>query len=95
MTKFEETEIAQALDKLPGWKQCDDRQAIEKTYQFADFNEAFGWMSRVALYAEQQNHHPEWFNVWNKVDVTLATHDAGGVTHKDIDLAEFMQRTSA
>jgi len=78
------------LAELSGWKPVDGRDAICKVYEFADFNEAWGFMSRVALKAEQMNHHPEWFNVWNKVDVTLATHDAGGVTALDRELAQFM-----
>lgn len=76
--------------KLSGWSAVDGRDAIRKVYEFADFNEAWGFMSRVAVKAEQMNHHPEWFNVWNKVDVTLATHDAGGVTELDLTLASFM-----
>lgn len=78
------------LVKLTGWQAVDGRDAIRKVYEFADFNEAWGFMSRVAVKAEAMNHHPEWFNVWNKVDVTLATHDAGGVTELDLTLAGFM-----
>ena len=92
MSKLNEEQITQALNDLDGWVRHSDRDAIQKTFQFNDFNEAFGWMCRVALYAEQQNHHPEWFNVWSRVEVTLATHDAGGVTQKDLDLAEFMDQ---
>lgn len=79
-----------ALAALNGWAEVDDRDAITKTFTFRDFNEAFGFMARAALVAEQADHHPEWFNVYNKVDVTLSTHDAGGLTRKDIDLAAFM-----
>ena len=79
-----------ALEKLPGWKEIDRRDAITRTFTFIDFSAAFGFMMRVALRAEQIDHHPEWFNVYNQVEVTLATHDAGGVTQKDIDLAIFM-----
>ena len=75
---------------MNGWTKVNDREAIFKTFTFGDFNEAFGFMSRVALKAEQINHHPEWFNVWNRVSVTLSTHDANGLTVLDIDLAEFM-----
>jgi len=78
------------IAKLSGWSAVDGRDAIRKVFEFADFNEAWGFMSRVAVKAEQMNHHPEWFNVWNKVDVTLATHDAGGVTELDLTLASFM-----
>ena len=79
-----------ALSKLDEWELVEGREAIAKTFKFADFNAAFGFMSRVALKAEAMNHHPEWFNVYNTVDVVLATHDAGGVTGFDIKLANFM-----
>jgi 4a-hydroxytetrahydrobiopterin dehydratase len=79
-----------ALGKLQGWSELTGRDAIQKKFTFKDFNEAFGFMARVALIAEKLDHHPEWFNVYNKVEVTLATHDAGGVTQKDIDLAVAM-----
>ncbi|WP_300544025.1 4a-hydroxytetrahydrobiopterin dehydratase [Maricaulis sp.] len=79
-----------AVAGLSGWSAVEGRDAIRKAFQFADFNAAWGFMSRVALKADQMDHHPEWFNVYNKVDVTLATHDAGGVTQKDVDLASFM-----
>jgi 4a-hydroxytetrahydrobiopterin dehydratase len=78
------------LAKIPGWAEVDGRDAIKRTYEFADFNEAWGFMARVALIAEQMNHHPEWFNVYNKVDVTLSTHDAGGLTNLDVTLATKM-----
>jgi len=81
---------AKALGGLDGWQEVDGRDAITKTLKFKDFNAAFGFMSRAALKAEQMGHHPEWFNVYNKVEVTLSTHDAGGVTRLDIELAEFM-----
>ena len=82
---------AAALEKLSGWSErAGERDAIEKTFKFADFKTAFGFMSTCPLKAEQMDHHPEWFNVWNKVDVTLATHDAGGVTELDLTLASFM-----
>jgi 4a-hydroxytetrahydrobiopterin dehydratase len=79
-----------AIAQLSGWTAQAGRDAIVKTYKFADFNEALGFMSRVALVAEKMDHHPEWSNVYNRVEVTLTTHDAGGVTQKDIDLARFM-----
>ncbi|MGH6986281.1 MAG: 4a-hydroxytetrahydrobiopterin dehydratase [Caulobacteraceae bacterium] len=81
---------AAAVAQLAGWKPAEGRDAIEKTYRFSDFNAAFGWMARVALAAEKLDHHPEWFNVYNKVEATLATHDAGGVTEKDVALARIM-----
>ena len=68
------------------------REAIAKRFTFADFSQAFGFMTRAALVADRMNHHPEWFNVWNKVDVTLATHDAGGLTALDIELAQAMDK---
>lgn len=78
-----------ALDPVlaKGWEVEGDRDAITKTYVFADFSEAFGWMTRAALIAEKMDHHPEWFNVYKTVKVTLSTHDAGGLTQLDIDLA--------
>jgi len=79
-----------ALTGLPGWSEVDGRDAIAKTFVFKDFNEAFGFMSRVALVAEKHDHHPEWRNVYKTVEVVLATHDAGGVTAKDIELAKAM-----
>ena len=79
-----------ALEKLPNWKEINERDAITRTFNFTNFSAAFAFMMRVALRAEQMNHHPEWFNVYNRVEVTLATHDAGGITEKDIDLAIFM-----
>jgi 4a-hydroxytetrahydrobiopterin dehydratase len=84
-----------ALRGLQGWMEVDDRDAISKTFRFKTFNEAFGFMARVALIAEKMDHHPEWFNVYNRVEVTLATHDAGGVTQQDIQLAQFMDRIAA
>lgn len=79
-----------AVSQLSGWSAVSGRDAIVKTYRFADFNAAFGFMARVALVAEKMDHHPEWSNVYNRVEVVLTTHDAGGVTQKDIDLARFM-----
>lgn len=70
-----------------GWSMVADRDAIQKTFQFSDFNAAFGFMTRVALVAEKLNHHPEWFNVWNRVEITLTTHDAGGLSALDLELA--------
>ena len=79
-----------ALEEVPNWNEIDGRDAITRTFNFTNFSAAFAFMMRVALRAEQMNHHPEWFNVYNRVEVTLATHDAGGITEKDIDLAIFM-----
>lgn len=83
-------ERAAALAGLDGWQEVDGRDAIARTLRFADFPQAFAFMTRVALAAERLNHHPEWFNVWNRVDITLTTHDAGGVTHKDVELARII-----
>lgn len=80
----------EALKALHGWSAAEGRDAIVKTFKFADFNAAFGWMTRVALAAEKLDHHPEWFNVYSRVEVTLATHDAGGVTALDVELAKLM-----
>jgi 4a-hydroxytetrahydrobiopterin dehydratase len=80
-----------AVAKLSGWDKAEGgRDAIVKTFRFKDFNEAFGFMTRVALLADKLDHHPEWFNVYNRVEVTLATHDADGVTELDVQLASFM-----
>lgn len=76
-----------ALASLAGWSLVEGRDAITKTYRFADFSEAFGFMTRVALTAEKMNHHPEWSNTWNRVTVTLISHDADGLTERDIRLA--------
>src|SRR3984885_11280708 len=79
-----------ALKGLSGWSEVAGREAIARTFTFKDFNEAFGFMARVALVAEKNDHHPEWRNVYKTVEVVLATHDAGGVTSRDIDLAKAM-----
>lgn len=84
-----------ALTRLSGWSKGEGaRDAIQKTFKFKDFNAAFGFMTRVAIRAEQLDHHPEWFNVYNRVDVTLATHDADGVTELDVTLAAFMDEVA-
>ncbi len=83
---------AAALAALPAWAAAPDRDAITRTYRFADFSEAFGFMARAALVAEKMDHHPEWTNVYDKVTVVLTSHDAGGVTARDIRLAEAMDR---
>ena len=93
--------MAQKLDQaarqglsttLPGWRLAEGRDAIQKTFKFKDFSEAFGFMARAALVAEKMDHHPEWSNVWNRVDVTLATHSAGGLTDLDVKLAQAMDQ---
>lgn len=81
---------ADAVLELPGWAAAERREAITRSFRFKDFNAAFGFMARVALKAEQMDHHPEWSNVYNRVEVLLATHDAGGVTELDLALARFI-----
>jgi len=81
-----------ALAALAGWSDVPGRDALHKVFKFKDFNAAFGFMTQVALVAERMDHHPEWRNVWNTVEVVLSTHDAGGVTQRDIDLAAAMDR---
>src|SRR5436305_8796248 len=81
-----------ALAKLSGWSEVAGRDAITKKFVFKDFNEAFGFMTRVALIAEKMDHHPEWFNVYKTVEVTLSTHDAGGVTELDVEVATEMNK---
>ena len=90
MKKLSPNERAAALKKLRKWKAVAARDAITRKFEFANFNEAFGFMTRVALLADKMDHHPEWFNVYNKVEVTLSTHDAGGVTQHDVDMATAM-----
>lgn len=81
-----------ALANLPGWHMVDGRDAITRTFTFADFSQAFGFMTRAALVAEKMDHHPEWSNVYKTVSVTLSTHEAGGLTVRDIELATAMDR---
>ena len=90
MTRPSRIGAGAAIAQLTGWSAVQGRDAIAKTFRFPDFNTAFGWMTRVALAAEKLDHHPEWFNVYNRVDVTLATHDADGVTDLDVQLAKIM-----
>lgn len=93
LTLLDPTETAASLN---GWRVSDgDRPAIERSLRFADFNAAFGFMARIALAAEKADHHPEWSNVWNRVDVLLTTHDAGGVTERDRALAQTIDRAAA
>ena len=78
---------ARALAELPGWSPAAGRDAIQKSFRFEDFNQAWGFMSRVALAAEAMNHHPEWSNIYNRVEITLTTHDCGGLSERDVRLA--------
>lgn len=82
---------AAAIARLEGWHAAEGRDAIEKEFKFKDFNAAFGFMVRVALYAERNDHHPEWFNVYNRVGITLTTHDAGGISQRDADMAHAIE----
>lgn len=87
--------IAEALAALDGWSRSDDGIAIEKRFKFKTFREAFGFMTEGALAAEKFNHHPEWFNVYNRVDVRLTNHDAGGLTELDVKLATAMDKAAS
>ena len=88
--KMSPTEITENLSRVAGWTRLPDREAIQKTFSFKDFCEAFSWMTRLALLAEKMDHHPEWLNVYNKVEVTLASHDVNGLSERDFQLAELM-----
>ncbi|KAB2672826.1 4a-hydroxytetrahydrobiopterin dehydratase [Brucella sp. RRSP16] len=88
--RLTENELNEALNELEGWQKVDGREAISKSFRFKDFNAAFGFMTRAALHAEKLDHHPEWFNVYNRVDVTLSTHSENGITELDIKLARKM-----
>lgn len=92
--KLSAAEKKAALAKLKGWKKVTGREAIKKTFVFADFNAAFAWMSQVAMQAEKLDHHPEWDNVYKTVNVVLTTHDAGGLSSLDIAMAKFMDKTA-
>ena len=95
MTRPQKIGAAEALKALPDWKAAvGERDAIIRTFQFEDFNAAFGFMTRIALAAEKLDHHPEWFNVYNRVEVLLSTHDADGVTELDITLAKIMDEAA-
>ena len=85
--QLSEAERADALDNLSDWDYDEGRDAITRTIVFTDFAEAFGFMTQVALIAEKADHHPEWTNVWNRVEITLTTHDAGGLSERDVELA--------
>lgn len=87
-------QLKEALIELEGWQKVDRREAIYKSFKFRDFNAAFGFMTRAALYAEKLDHHPEWINVYNRVDVTLSTHSEDGITELDIKLARKMNSCS-
>jgi len=88
--RLSEEELKHALKALEGWQKVEGREAIHKSFKFKDFNAAFGFMTRAALHAEKLDHHPEWFNVYNRVDVTLSTHSENGITELDLKLAQKM-----
>ncbi len=92
--KLETQKATTEIASLQGWKRADKRDAIEKNFKFRNFNRAFGFMTEIALMAEKMDHHPEWSNVYNRVNITLTTHDAGGLSHKDIELARFIDSIS-
>ncbi|HEY1878326.1 MAG TPA: 4a-hydroxytetrahydrobiopterin dehydratase [Caulobacteraceae bacterium] len=92
MTRPEKIGAQAALEALPLWSAAEGRDAIQRSFRFVDFATAFAWMSRIALAAEKLDHHPEWSNVYNRVEVMLATHDAGGVTELDVQLARIMDQ---
>jgi 4a-hydroxytetrahydrobiopterin dehydratase len=91
ITALDDAERADALDALPDWDYDEARDAISRRFTFADFSAAFAFMTRVALLAEKSDHHPEWSNVWNRVDIVLTTHDAGGLSHRDVSMAEAIE----
>ena len=90
VAKMLPAEIIENLSQVAGWTQLPDREAIQITFAFEDFCEAFSWMTRLALVAEKMDHHPEWLNVYNKVEVTLASHDVNGLSERDFQLAQLM-----
>lgn len=90
MTLLTQAERDQLATSMPGWRMAEGRDALQRTFRFKDFGAAWAFMTRTALAAEKMDHHPEWTNVWNRVDVTLSTHDAGGLTGKDVKLARAM-----
>uniref|UniRef100_A0A8C8UFK0 4a-hydroxytetrahydrobiopterin dehydratase n=1 Tax=Peromyscus maniculatus bairdii TaxID=230844 RepID=A0A8C8UFK0_PERMB len=94
LTAEERNQLIPGL-KAAGWSELSERDAIYKEFIFKNFNQAFGFMSRVALQAEKMNHHPEWFNVYNKVQITLTSHDCGGLTKRDVKLAQFIENAAA
>ena len=90
--KLSPEERAAALSELLDWEELDDRDAIRRKFVFTDFNEAWGFISRIAMEAERRDHHPEWSNVWATVDITLSTHDCDGLSSRDVELARFIDK---
>ena len=95
IAKLTAAERGQALKDLAEWRAVDGRDAIARSFKFKNFSEAWGFMARVALLAESQDHHPEWFNVYNRVDITLSTHDCGGLSARDVKLAKAIDAVAA
>ena len=95
MTRPSKMALTDVLAELPLWQATEAKEAISRTFVFKDFSQAFGFMTQIALAAERMDHHPEWFNVYNRVEVVLTTHDAGGVTGLDLELAQLMDRLAA
>ena len=89
--RLTQTEVESLLAEIPGWALREDGKAIVRSFKFKDFNQAFGFMTRVALYADKHDHHPEWFNVYNRVEVTLTTHDADGLSERDAAMARAVE----
>ena len=92
VNKLSKTEVEEKLQDIEGWSMAEDKEVIQKSFKFKNFSQAWSFMSRCALLAEKMNHHPEWFNVYNKVDVTLTTHDADGVSELDLKMATYMNK---
>ncbi len=95
VSKLSDAERSAFLENNPEWKPVAGRDAVMRTFSFADFNEAFGFMTRVAIAADKADHHPEWFNVYNRVEVTLTTHDADGLSERDVKLAAFIDKAAS
>lgn len=95
IAKLTDAERKSALQELPQWSLVKGRDAIQRSIKFKNFNEAWGFMNRVALYAEKQDHHPEWFNVYNRVDILLSTHDCEGLSERDVKLAKIIDKLVA
>ncbi|MGC3963908.1 MAG: 4a-hydroxytetrahydrobiopterin dehydratase [Rhodocyclaceae bacterium] len=93
-SKLTSEELAEALVTLPEWRGVPGREAIQRSFRFKDFNAAFAFMARVAMMAEKLDHHPEWSNVYNRVDILLSTHDANGITALDVELARFCDKVA-
>ncbi|ALP61532.1 4a-hydroxytetrahydrobiopterin dehydratase [Paraburkholderia caribensis] len=93
--KLSSEQRATQIAQLDGWQSVEGRDAIKRQLRFADFNEAFGFMTRVAIKAQEMDHHPEWFNVYSNVEITLSTHEANGITERDIRLARFIDEIAA